>query len=85
MASHALETELAAFERILPILLKATPGKVALLKGEEFFGVFDTDEDAIDEGMRLFGRQSFLARKIVAVQDKISIPALTLGLIRAVL
>jgi len=45
--------------------------------------VFDTEEQAISEGARQFGLQPFLVRRVHSKEQEVSIPALTLGILRA--
>ena len=65
-------------------LVKTSFGKFVLIKGEEIIGVFNTIEEALSEGARRFGLQSFLVREIrQEVEATIDIPALSLGIISA--
>ncbi len=63
--------------------LKRYSGRVALVKGDELVGVYNTEDEALTEGARRFGRESFLVRRVVPTQEEIRIPALTLGLLNA--
>jgi hypothetical protein len=56
-------------------------GKFVLVKGEELIGAYDTYEDALAEGARRFGLQSFLVRRVGEMAQEVNIPALTLGLL----
>jgi len=78
-----LEKDLEFFNRSLPEWLKQYPGKVALVKDENLVGVFDTDEQALTEGARLFQRQPFLVRRIQPENPAVQVPALMLGILRA--
>jgi hypothetical protein len=78
-----LEKELELFEKNLPLLLKEHRGKFALILGDSFVGAYLSADEALAEGARLFGAQSFLVRQIVEVQPEASIPALTMGLLHA--
>ena len=78
-----LEVERAFYEQMLPEWLKVYAGKVALVRGETLVGVFDDEADALNEGARQFGSESFLIRRIQEQQSEVSIPALTLGILRA--
>jgi hypothetical protein len=68
----ALEQELATFKRELPNLLNQA-GRYALVKGEKVDSTWDTYRDAIQEGYRVFGLDSFLAKKIEAVETIVHI------------
>jgi len=78
-----LERERKYFEAHRGELLEKYPGKYALIKNEKLIGTFDSLEDALSEGARLYGTDSFLVRKIEETDEKIYIPALTLGILRA--
>lgn len=78
-----IDREIEYFTESLPEWLKLYPGRVALVKDETLVGVFDCDEDAIAEGVRQFQRSPFLVRRILAKQEEIAVPALSLGILRA--
>ena len=78
-----LEQERAFYERNLPQWLERYAGRFVLIKGEELIGTFDTVDDALAEGARRFGLESFLVRRVEAAPQEIQIPALTFGLLRA--
>ena len=40
------------------------PGKTILLKGSRLVGVFESDQAALKEGIRMFGREPFLIRRV---------------------
>ena len=63
----ALEKELATFQRELPNLLNRV-GKYALVQGDSLISVWDTYEDALQEGYKLFGLKPFLVKQIQAVE-----------------
>jgi hypothetical protein len=58
-------------------------GKFVLIKGRELIGTYDQPEDAVAEGARLFGIDSFLVRCVDHSEEEIYIPALALGLLDA--
>lgn len=78
-----LEKELAVYEKMKPELLKNHAGKFALIKGEEFLGAFDTPDNAYAEGVKRFGREAFLVKKITEQEEVYRNQALTLGLMHA--
>jgi len=78
-----LETELALFEKLKPELLKNHEGKFALIHGSDFIGAFDTAENAYADGVKRWGRDSFLVKKIAAKEEVYRNQALSLGLIHA--
>ncbi len=59
------------------------PGKYAVVKGDSLAGVFDTIEEALAAGVRAFGLTSFLVRQLGQPPEQISVPALSMGLLRA--
>ena len=63
----ALERELETYRRELPSHL-IEEGKFALVKGEEFEGVYDTYRDAMKMGYSKFGLAGFMVKKIQAVE-----------------
>lgn len=58
------------------------PGKFVVIKKDEIVGFFDTLDEALAAGGSKFGLQSFLARRVGEAQETVSVPALTLGLLR---
>lgn len=79
----ALETELQYFQRVKQELLKTHAGKFALIKGEELVGVFDTPANAYDEGVKRFGREPFMIKRISETEEVYRNQALALGLMNA--
>jgi len=60
-----LRTELETYEREKARLLNEAEGKYALIQGDKVIETFDTFEDALKEGYRLFGLEKrFLAQLI---------------------
>ena len=59
------------------------PGRFVVVKDEALVGTFATLEEALAAGAHRFGLQSFLVRQLGAAPEQITIPALTLGLLRA--
>ena len=57
------------------------PGKYLLIKGEEVAGGFETYEQGVREGAKLFGAGPFLVRSVLKPDDaeSPSIPALSAG------
>ncbi len=78
-----LEEEIAYYRQNLAEWMAKYPGKFALIRGNVLEGTFDTMEAALDEGSRRFGLAPYLIRQIGAASEEISIPALTLGILRA--
>lgn len=78
-----LDHERRYFDEHLPEWLSRYPGKFVVIKNDEILGIFDSFDDALAEGARRLGLQSFLVRRIEPVQATVHIPALTLGLLNA--
>ncbi len=78
-----LDTERQFYAENLAKWLSQYPGKFVLVNGQELIGTFDTAEDALTEGARRFGLKPFLVRRVQEQQEEISVPALTLGILRA--
>lgn len=78
-----LEQELQHFQTIKTDLLKTHAGKFALIKGVEFIGAFDSADNAYSEGVKRFGKESFLVKKISETEEVYRNQALNLGLMNA--
>jgi hypothetical protein len=78
-----LETELQFFEKNREDLLRRFPGKFVVIKEEQMLGPFESIQDALAGGAKEYGMTSFLVRRTDQVSEEASIPALTLGLLRA--
>ena len=82
-AKMALDKELALFSRIKSELLKNHEGKFVLIRGEEFIGTYDSVENAYTEGVKRFGCEPFLIKKISEQEEVYRNQALALGLMHA--
>jgi len=74
------EREIAVYSKLkstLPL------GQFALIRGDELIGVFANDAEAVTEGVRRFGLESFLVRQVRTEEPVVSIPSLSLGILRA--
>lgn len=78
-----LEVEREFYEQNLEAWLRQYPGRFVLVKDRELVGVFDTVTDALAEGARRFGLQSFFVRRVEPTQQAAYIPALALGVLNA--
>jgi hypothetical protein len=79
-----LDTERQYFEQHREELLRQYPGKFVVIKENELLGSFDSIQDALGTGARQFGMSPFLVRRTDESPKEISIPALTLGILRAI-
>lgn len=75
-----LNEERQFFSKSLVEWLKTYPGKVALVKGRQLIGQYDTEDQAIAEGARRYLTQPFLIRRILPSQPEIQVPTLTFGI-----
>ena len=62
---------------------KTRPGKFAVVKDEGLVGFFDSLDEALSVGASRFGLSSFLVRQVGLAEETVTVPALTLGLLRA--
>jgi hypothetical protein len=79
----ALEKELAIYEKMKPELLANHEGKFVLIHGDDFLGAFDSAENAYAEGVKKFGQESFLVKKVAETDATYRNQALSLGLVHA--
>lgn len=62
------DRELETYERRKDELLETSTGKFALIHDGDVAGVFESKQDAINEGYARFGNVPFLVKHIVAVE-----------------
>lgn len=77
------ETELRTFAEKLPELLQHSKGQFVVIKDMTILGAFTTEEEAYSAGINAFGNTAFLIKQVTDVQEVVSIPAFTLGLLYA--
>jgi hypothetical protein len=75
-----LEKELAYLESHKKELLAHHLGQYVLIKGNELVGAYTTESEAYTVGLKKFGNQPMLIRKIVEDEPFTSVPSITLGL-----
>ncbi len=63
--------------------MQVCPGRFVVIKGQELAGNYETIQDALSEGAKRFGLDSFLVRRVDMQTETVSIPALTLGILSA--
>ena len=80
-----LDMERRFYDQHLSEYLKRYPGRYVVIKASELIGVFDLIEEALTEATRLFGLDSYLVRQVLPAQQEVSVPALSLGLLGAIL
>jgi hypothetical protein len=69
----ALDKEIAAYGRMKADLEKHHLGKFVLIYGEQLVGAYDTEDAVIREGLRRFGSDPFLVRKVG--EEPMKVPA----------
>ena len=76
----ALDREKAAFERERPRLLsEGHAGRYALIRGDDVESVWDTRNDAVQAGYRLFGLEPFFVAAIELEETVHVVPRLFLA------
>ncbi len=78
-----LDQEIKTYNENIAEWLKTEFGKIVLIKGNEVVGFFNTNGEALSEGVKRFGLDGFLVRPIAPIPEEIKIPALTLGILNA--
>ena len=78
-----LEKELVYFDKIKDELLQKYEGKFALIHGEEFVGAFDSPDNAYQEGIKRFGKEPFLVKRVSQQEEVYRNQALALGIMNA--
>ena len=78
-----LVEERAYFQSKKAEWLERHKNKYVLIKGNELIDVFYSFEDAYKEGVKQFGNQPFLVKKVVEKEKIEKIPALVLGILHA--
>lgn len=78
-----LEQEQEYYNANKALWMTQYPNKYVLIKGTQLLGFFDSEDQAISEGVRQLGLTSLLVRKVGEVEQEVVIPALTLGLLSA--
>lgn len=83
MSVPELDIEVKYFEEHREELLKLALGKFALIKGTECIGMFDTVDNAYEEGARRFAGEPFLIQQILPEDPINEMPAFYAGLLNA--
>jgi hypothetical protein len=76
-----LEKERTYFQQQRTEWLTKFPGRFVLVKNDALIGVFNTPDEALMEGARRFGLESFMVRQVEQDEQDVYIPALTLGIL----
>ncbi len=78
----ALEAEIELYNELLPELLRTSEGKFAVIKGRDLIGVFDDMDVGYRAALDKYGITNFLLRPVRAVEPKLDLTRLHLGLVR---
>ena len=65
--SNILKTECETFESLRHELVATDLGRYALIKETDLLGVYDTQMDAINDGLRRLGITPFLTKRIMEI------------------
>lgn len=71
MRKSKLETEIQFFEENREALCREHAGKVALVKGREFVGFFDTELEAYETGVEAFGIEPFMLKTVEPLEEEL--------------
>ena len=77
----ALDREVKYYEANKKDLLKKHNGKFVLIKGDRLVGSFDSEKSAYEAGLKEFGNQAFLIKRVSKKEDTSQNPALVLGIL----
>ena len=79
MATDLLAHELRTYAEHKAELVGKAKGRYVLIKDREIIGVFDTQNDAIQQGYEHFGNVPFLVKQILEVEIPLSFTSNLLG------
>jgi hypothetical protein len=71
-----LETEIAAYNELLPALLERGEGKFVVIAGQTLVGIFDSNDAGYSAGLEAVGLAPFLLRKIQRTQPIAFLPTI---------
>lgn len=72
--ANVLDREWQTLQANLPALLEREEGRYVLIHGEQIVSIWDTQEQALEEGYRLHLFEPFLVHHIVAEEKPIFLP-----------
>jgi hypothetical protein len=81
--SSLFANEIATYEAKKSQLLAEHRGKFVLVHGAELSGIYDSEQNALEEGYRRFGPVPLLIQQILPVTPEQSAPAMALGILAA--
>lgn len=68
MDEDVLDIELETYERNRDQLLESAENRFVLIKGDAVIDTFESQMDAIREGVRRFGNHPYLVKQILSVE-----------------
>jgi hypothetical protein len=66
-----LDREMAVYRAKLPELLEKDAGRYVLIHGDDVIGIWDTKEQALNEGLERWLFEPYLVKQIVANEQPI--------------
>jgi hypothetical protein len=69
-----LDREWQTYQANRPALLEKDAGRYVLIHGDQIVGVWDTKDQALEEGYRRFVLEPFMVHHIVAEEKPIFVP-----------
>ncbi len=79
-SNPALQAEIEFFESQKEALLSTHEGQFALVADRRLVGVYTTQEEAYQAGLRLLGNRPFLIRQIRSQEPPLQAPVLFVGI-----
>lgn len=77
------EKELRYYKAHKDEFLERHANKFLVIKGDRLLGVYTTEKDAYEAGLKEFGNVPFLIKRVVEEEEVIRFPALVLGTVTA--
>jgi hypothetical protein len=78
-----LDRERQYYAEHLDQWMPAHEGRFVVIRDDTLVGIFDSQDEALSAGAARFGLSPFLVRRVGQGEETVTIPALTLGLLRA--
>ncbi len=63
-----LQTELETYARLKDELLAQSENKFALIHEDKLLGVYESEQDAVDQGYKAVGNVAFLVKQVLRVE-----------------
>lgn len=76
-----LDREMKYYEANKKDLVKKCEGKFVLIRGDKLVGTFNSEKLAYEAGLKQFGNEAFLIRRVTKKEDVSQYPALVLGIL----